>query len=142
MMTIEPADTGRLEELDERECLMLLATASVGRVAVSIPGEGPLVVPVNYTMSGRTILFRTGFGTKLRALASRAASFEVDAHDRTTRSGWSVLARGRAREVRVRDIEPPLPEPWLPEDKPYLVQLTIRAVSGRRISRRRVDLSQ
>lgn len=125
-----------LDELDEAECLRLLAAAHIGRVAVTMPGDGPLVVPVNYTFAGGAILFRSGFGTKLRALASRPFSFEIDDHDPATRTGWSVLVRGRAREIHTREADPPLPEPWLEDDRPYLVRLEIRQVTGRRIRRR------
>jgi hypothetical protein len=136
----DPASRARqLEELDADECLRLLGTAAVGRLAVSVPTDSPLVVPVNYVLVGRTILFRSGFGTKLRALASRPVSFEVDDHDPATRTGWSVLVRGRAREARERDVDPPLPEPWVPDDKPYLVQLEIRSLTGRRIVSTRSD---
>ena len=134
-MGVGRSDPGRIEELDSDACLRLLAAKQVGRIAVSLPADSPLVVPVNYALSGDTLLFRSGFGSQLRALGSRPVSFEVDHHDPSTRTEWSVLVRGRAREVRERDVDPPLPEPWVPDDKPHLVQLRIRSVTGRRISR-------
>jgi nitroimidazol reductase NimA-like FMN-containing flavoprotein (pyridoxamine 5'-phosphate oxidase superfamily) len=129
------AESAHLVELAEDECLRLLATERVGRVAVSMPSDSPLVVPVNYTLTGDSILFRSGFGTKLRALASRPISFEIDGHDVATRTGWSVLVRGRAREIHSRDAEAPLPDPWLDDERPYLVRLQIRQLTGRRIER-------
>ncbi|MEZ5144423.1 MAG: pyridoxamine 5'-phosphate oxidase family protein [Acidimicrobiales bacterium] len=124
-----------LDELDRDECLRLLATQSLGRLAVSRRLEPPLVVPVNYVVDGANLVFRSGYGTKLRSLAARPVSFQVDWVDPVTRTGWSVLAHGRAREIRQRDAGPRLPEPWMPEDKPYLVRMAIHRVTGRRIVR-------
>lgn len=131
-----PADDRDLEVLTEQECLQLLASHSVGRIAVSIPNDGPLVVPVNYTVGHGVILFRSAYGTKLRALPSRPVSFQVDDVDSVGRTGWSILVRGRAQEIHSRNADGPLPDPWVPDDKPYLVRLKIRAITGRRVRRR------
>jgi nitroimidazol reductase NimA-like FMN-containing flavoprotein (pyridoxamine 5'-phosphate oxidase superfamily) len=102
--------TGRvLEEIPIAECRDLLARHTVGRSTVTLPGDGPLVVPVNYTSSDNAILFRSGWGAKLRALSARPVILEIDGHDAAGRTGWSVLARGRAREIHTRDAHPPLP---------------------------------
>lgn len=134
-MSVSSGDVARLEELGREECLRLLASEAVGRVAVALPHDAPLVVPVNYALDGDTVLFRSGFGTKLRAMNARRVSFEVDGFDEQLRVGWSVLARGRAEEIRFRDAGPLLPEPWVPDAKPYLVRIKIRDISGRRITR-------
>lgn len=123
------------EDLDREECLELLATQAVGRIAISQLRDAPLVVPVNYVIDGDFVQFRSGYGTKMRTLTARPVSFQVDWHDLSMRVGWSVLARGRAEEIRLRDSRPPLPEPWMPDDKPYLIRVRIRAISGRRIRR-------
>jgi hypothetical protein len=125
-----------LEELSHQECLDLLATRSVGRIAVAQGRQGPLVVPVNYTLDGETILFRSGYGSKLRGVVVRPVSFEVDSIDDATRTGWSVLARGRAEEIHGRHARGGPPDAWVPGDKPYLVRITIRTLTGRRIRRR------
>jgi uncharacterized protein len=130
-----PVGPALFESLDEAECLRLLEAGQIGRMAVSVPRQSPIVAPVNYTLSGGAILFRSGFGSKLRALASRPISFEIDEYDPETRTGWSVLARGRAREIAAREAEPPLPDPWLDDERPYLVRLNIRELTGRRIRR-------
>jgi nitroimidazol reductase NimA-like FMN-containing flavoprotein (pyridoxamine 5'-phosphate oxidase superfamily) len=39
-----------VEELERDCCLRLLATGTVGRLAVAQPGGAPYLVPVNYTM--------------------------------------------------------------------------------------------
>jgi uncharacterized protein len=126
-----------MDELDEAACLALLASGGIGRVAVPVPGDGPLVVPVNYVVRGRQVLFRSGYGTKLRMLPATRLSFQVDQWDAAARTGWSVLARGRAREVPKHSLDGPQPEPWIPHDKPYLIALEIKRITGRRIRPRR-----
>jgi uncharacterized protein len=76
-----------LEILDERECLRLVGTARVGRVAIS-RGEVPVVLPVNYALVGGEIMFFTGIGSKLNAaLQGRTVAFEVDDIDVDSESG-------------------------------------------------------
>jgi uncharacterized protein len=124
-----------LEEIPREECLALLATEEVGRLAVNW-ATGPLVVPVNFVLDGETIVFRSGPGTKLRALAGRPVGFQVDHFDGARRVGWSVLARGRAREVSARQYEGLPVDPWVPDDKAHWVAIKILELSGRRIGAR------
>ncbi len=75
------------EVLSRDECLRLMSEVPIGRVAV-IVGEVPVVVPVNFSLPGEDIVFRTAPGTKLVAAVSRSAvSFEVDAVKRRARDG-------------------------------------------------------
>lgn len=113
--------------------MALLASQQVGRLAVALPTDGPLVVPVNYALDGEHIVFRTGHGTKLRALNSRLVSFQVDQIDTQRHTGWSVLVRGRAREVSGREHAHVDVEPWVPEGKRHWVRLQIRSITGRRL---------
>jgi nitroimidazol reductase NimA-like FMN-containing flavoprotein (pyridoxamine 5'-phosphate oxidase superfamily) len=129
-----------LEVLYEEECLRLLATQEVGRLAVIEGGYGPLIVPVNYVVDGGDIVFLTDSGTKLRGATRSPVAFEVDDLDRCTRSGWSVVARGLARELSGKerdDLRRRLPtmsfHPWAPGHKPYLVRIVATTVTGRRI---------
>ena len=59
----------------------------------------PLIFPVNYGIDRGVIVIRTDEGTKLAAADHANVTFEVDAIDSRTRSGWSVLVRGLAEEV-------------------------------------------
>jgi uncharacterized protein len=61
-------DLGAVTDLGDNDCWQLLARADVGRLAVSIHNV-PEIFPVNYVIDNRTVLFRTGGGTKLAALA-------------------------------------------------------------------------
>jgi uncharacterized protein len=90
--------------LGRRECLGLLATGEVGRVGVSI-GALPAILPVNYTLLGENVLFRTVPGTKLSAATQQqVVAFEVDGFDESGSTGWSVLVQGRASEVTDADM--------------------------------------
>lgn len=120
------------------ECLALLRTASIGRVAVTI-GAVPAVFPVNFgVLEDGGIVFRTGTGTKLDAAMRNAViAFEVDEVDPMYHEGWSVLVVGVADELRdpermVLASELPL-VPWAPGARDHIVCLHPEVVSGRRI---------
>ncbi len=107
-----------------------------GRLAVSVENE-PDVFPVNVHVDpkAQTILLRTAEGTKLSSLAvNERIAFETDAF--TSRVGWSVIAKGRARILAdadeiLRADQAPL-RPWIPTLKTRYVEITVDAVSGRR----------
>ena len=129
---MDAADT-TFEVLDREECYALLATHQVGRLAVPVPGHGPLVVPVNFGIDREVIVFRSDLGTKLDALRDQAVSFEVDEIDLTHHTGWSVLIEGHAREVTHWEAAHVDVEPWAPGPKTHWIRLTPDSVSGRRI---------
>jgi uncharacterized protein len=62
---MEFADEG-LEILDEQQCLRLLESARIGRVAVCL-GAILAVLPVTYAVVGGEVVFFTGTGIKLGA---------------------------------------------------------------------------
>jgi nitroimidazol reductase NimA-like FMN-containing flavoprotein (pyridoxamine 5'-phosphate oxidase superfamily) len=124
---------GVLEELDREECLRLAASMSVGRVAVAVDGAAPLVVPVNYVLDGEVVVFRTGPGTKLRALRDTPISFQVDLIDPTHRTGWSVLMSGVTVETTERDVEHLVIESWAPGDRHHWIRLLPTWITGRTI---------
>lgn len=142
-MPIDPppirTDRHGLEVLDETTCWQLLETHYVGRLAVSIANQ-PEIFPVNYVVDGRTLVFLTGEGTKLAAAVLGAGvAFEIDGADPLFHTGWSVLVRGRAREVEALDelmVVEELPlAAWGPADKRRWVRVEPLTVSGRRILR-------
>jgi uncharacterized protein len=130
-------DSNGLEILDRDDCLRLLRTAVLGRVAVSSDAL-PCVLPVTFKVAGDQILFRTNPGTKLDAATRRAVvAFEVDEFDAAAHTGWSVLVTGIASEVTdPRDLESAqrlqLPR-WAPSEADRIVAVSIEIVSGRRI---------
>jgi len=128
--------------IDEAECLVLLASQSVGRVAVSV-GAVPAVFPVNFGVLDNTIVFRTAAGTKLDvATRNSVIAFEVDKIDPVYHEGWSVLVVGMAEELTdpatlQRALDLPL-APWAPGSRDHVVCVRPELVSGRRIVHRAV----
>lgn len=85
--------------LSRTDCLMLLGSAAVGRLGVSVEAL-PAILPVNFVLTGDRVVFRTVPGTKLDAtLARSVVAFEVDSYDASGAWGWSVLVRGIASEI-------------------------------------------
>src|SRR4051812_40764712 len=128
-----------VEVVDTAECLRLIASEEVGRLAV-VSGGQPHVIPVNYVVDGDTIVFRSADGTKLQAALEGPVAFEVDHFDRAGRGGWSVVVHGRAEVVTA--AAPPAdaarliglaPEPWADFPKEHLVRILPRSFTGRRI---------
>jgi nitroimidazol reductase NimA-like FMN-containing flavoprotein (pyridoxamine 5'-phosphate oxidase superfamily) len=92
-------DLDTLETLERAECLRLLETAPVGRIAVSIAAL-PVILPVNFAIVGDRIVVRTVPGTKLDAATSHAVvAFEVDDYAPDGSWGWSVMVQGVCTEV-------------------------------------------
>ena len=142
------ADAGRdsvpateVVELDHDECLRLLATTTLGRLAVNVEGWPPVIRPVNYVFdeSSQSIVFRSARGSKLTAvLLSSEAAFEIDGTDPGADSGWSVIVVGRAEEVTQASEIARLGQlglrPLAPGDKPHWIRIRSTVVSGRRIA--------
>jgi nitroimidazol reductase NimA-like FMN-containing flavoprotein (pyridoxamine 5'-phosphate oxidase superfamily) len=127
----------RLEELGVDECLRLLRTRFVGRIAYVVDGR-PNIMPLNYAVVDGAIVMRTGYGDTLDTLADRpAVAFEVDDIDPDYHQGWSVVVHGKAEEVwhpnelaRLRDV--PL-RPWAPGAREHYVRILSSQITGRRI---------
>ena len=74
----------------------MLATASVGRLALSVRAL-PLIVHVQYYLDGRRLAVCLGHhALPERALDDTIIAFAADSIDRVTRSGWSVQVQGRS----------------------------------------------
>ena len=105
------AQGSRRRERDE--CLKLLGTQTIGRLAVPDHGNyPPHIVPVNFALDEDRIVFRSNAGLKfkLAILAEHSVAFEVDSIDRQGRMAWSVVVQGRAEllnreEVKASDYE-------------------------------------
>lgn len=126
-----------LELLTEDEARGLLAGGEVGRVGITI-GALPAIFPVNYRVIDGAILFRTAPGSKMSAAAGGAVvAFEVDDYQLADRSGWSVLAVGRAEVVddpaTTRKALDAHLEPWAEGARTTIVRIEPTFISGRRI---------
>ncbi len=95
----KPTDRHGLEVLPLNQCLSLLRSRPLGRLAYQAGGS-PVVVPVNHLVDGSTVVMRTVAGGKLDVgLAGREVAFQLDDHDPARGTGWSVLVQGRAEVV-------------------------------------------
>jgi uncharacterized protein len=120
--------------LTDDEAWELLASVSLGRIALSVNGQ-PDIFPVNHHAADGRVVFRTGEGTKLSEIAVNGdVAFEADDH--TDVGGWSVVVKGNARvlisthEIAEAD-ELPL-RPWIPTLKYNYVEIAVTEISGRR----------
>src|SRR5690349_11261228 len=131
-------DHAGLDVLTFEECLWLLRSTAVGRVAFEAGGEVE-VLPVNYTMDGVTVVFRCGNGAKLGAAVQEAAvTFEVDNFDDKAKRGWSVLVKGKAEVISDDDavgrLEGTGLRPYVTSvPRPYWVAIHPNTVTGRRV---------
>ena len=88
--------TAHDDVLSERECWELLATASVGRLALSVRAL-PVIMPVQYYLDGRRLAVCLGHRElPERALDETIIAFGADSIDSVTRSGWSVQVQGKS----------------------------------------------
>jgi len=127
----------RRRDLTAEDGLALLRRGGepVGRLALCVAGE-PLIFPLNYTLDGDAVVFRTQVGTKLAGIARSLATFEVD-HIDADGQGWTVSLEGLAQEVldadpaalRARVDALPL-DTWPGGDRPHVVRITAFAVRG------------
>ena len=134
-----PAPDATVQRLDRDECLRLLATDHIGRLAVVV-GRSPNIFPVNYFLDGDVVVFRSDSGTKVDYGLRGPVAFEIDAFDRSTRTGWSVVVSGRLEEPppfdtpaqeRIRTL--PV-QPWASGDKPHWLRIVPSRITGRRLT--------
>jgi nitroimidazol reductase NimA-like FMN-containing flavoprotein (pyridoxamine 5'-phosphate oxidase superfamily) len=131
-----------IEELDEDQCLALIAPGGIGRIAYT--GRfGLAVLPVNYTLRDGAVVFRTAehgpLDEDLRtgiANADYQVAFEIDDIDPVARRGWSVLIQGPAHHVTGAEedaVRQAGVETWAPGDRELFVRITPSRITGRRV---------
>jgi nitroimidazol reductase NimA-like FMN-containing flavoprotein (pyridoxamine 5'-phosphate oxidase superfamily) len=132
-----------LQKLDEAECLRLISPGGVGRIAF-VGSYDLTVLPVNYRLVDRAILFRTTSDglteTDLRtgiAHSEYRVAFEVDHVDDEASEGWSVLIQGPAHHLDADEEQEAARragvEPWAAGDRNHFIRITPVRVTGRRI---------
>lgn len=128
----------QLVELTEAECLELLGSHSVGRIAVVRDGS-PLIFPVNYVLDNRTVAFRTDPGTKFDWAVMGPVAFEIDSTEPMYHEGWSVLVKGIGRDItggldaQSESIIAHNLTPWAGGTKDHWVAIASPVFTGRRI---------
>jgi len=131
-----------IEELDEEQCLALIAAGGIGRIAYT--GRfGPVVLPVNYVLQDGAIVFRTAehgpLDEDLRtgiADADYRVAFEIDNINAAAEEGWSVLIQGPAHHVTGEDHDATREahvHPWAPGDRQLFVRIVPSHITGRRV---------
>ena len=119
--------------LSEDACWERLATQRVGRIVTNVAGLLD-IVPVNYVVDERSIVFRTAEGTKLSSLVvNHEVLFEVDEYN--DKNGWSVVIRGNAHRIQKlseieRAEELPL-KPMVATVKMEFVRIAVASLTGR-----------
>jgi len=85
-----------LRVLTEAECYERLATATIGRIALSWRAL-PLILPVRFELLGRTVVVLAGADTTLAHATDRTVvAFEAEGPAGAVEPVWSVAARGLA----------------------------------------------
>jgi uncharacterized protein len=128
---------GRLETLDRDECRRLLDATKVGRLGYCTD-LGPRIVPMNYTLVGEAVIFRTGIDTEAsHQLFDHPIAFQVDQVDEFLQTGWSVLVVGNAQPLDEESLLLPdvgqSPQPWPEGRRALVVQLPLTMMTGRRV---------
>jgi nitroimidazol reductase NimA-like FMN-containing flavoprotein (pyridoxamine 5'-phosphate oxidase superfamily) len=120
-------------EMTEEECWDELSAQEFGRLA-HLLGDELHLVPVNYAVDGRTLLFRTAEGSKLLGIVlNPKVVLEIDRFEE--HRAMSVEVRGNARlleedeEHRAEHV--PL-RPWVGHPKYNVVEVAPTHVTGRR----------
>ncbi|GAA4735935.1 pyridoxamine 5'-phosphate oxidase family protein [Modestobacter marinus] len=138
---MDTLDDGRdAPSLDEAECLRLLDTAPIGRIAFT-QGALPAVQPVTFTRGDGEIYVPTHPDSAVAA-ASRGAvvAFEVDEVDVGARTGWAVTVVGPSRLItdpaEVRRLDGLGTSTSVPPAGHCYVGVQVRLVRGRRIGPR------
>lgn len=138
-MAAQMTDRSGMEVLDHDECMALLASVPIGRIAMIDSGE-IVVLPVNHVVQDGRVCFRTAPGAKLDAgIMQHVATFEADDYDEVEGTGWSVILKGRADLVTDPDELERLREsgvrPWSnPTFRTNWVTMHATSVTGRRVN--------
>jgi uncharacterized protein len=138
----EPGDAvSPLEVLNEADCEELLRSHDLGRIGLLDRQMRPLILPVNYFFEDRIVAFRTAPGTKLDFAPRSYVCFEIDGWDPHDGVGWSVVARGFARDITEPRGAPagrirywPV-QPLPPGERRHWIGVWVSELTGRRFQR-------
>jgi uncharacterized protein len=132
---MDPGSDG-VRALTTEECYRLLATARLGRLALSHKAL-PFVLPVSSLLHERRIVIQTTGGPILEAARSApVVAFEADDIEPCTYAGWSVVVTGQMRVVTDsfarRTYENSLAFPRITAEHRHFLTVTPRLVTGLR----------
>jgi len=119
------------------ECLERITSVPVGRIAFNLDGE-IAVLPVVHVLDGVDICFRTAGDSKIQAAIDHArVTYEVDAFDAGTRSGWSVVINGNAviaDEEDTQALTDGSGRPWVPDEGLVWIRVRTQSITGRELA--------
>ena len=135
-----PRHKGQVEELDPATCRELLGSVDTARV-VHVVDDQPSIALVNIALDGDDIVVRSTAGSRLATALSSphsAVLVQADRVDPATRSGWSVVARGRMAavmdQVTVARLDRTHPPSWILGDSGGTwLRLTVEELTGRAV---------
>lgn len=131
----ERAIADRLEDLDTAACLALLDQAAVGRVAF-VENDGPVILPVNFTLADHEIVIRVADTSGLAHSAGAQVAFEVDDIRAWAQAGRSVLVVGRAYALsdptRIAEVRKRF-QPWAGGQRDVLIGIPMERMTGRQV---------
>jgi uncharacterized protein len=126
-----------VEKLSVDQCLALLASRDLGRLALVI-GDQPEIFPVNYSIDGSIVVFRVAPGTKPSLTTNHRIAFEVDDLDLRAGVAWSVMVKGVVLDVTTSKdpftafLRAAGVRSAAPGDRPLWMALYPSEISGRR----------
>lgn len=131
--------TDHLRTLTEHECIELLSTTTVGRVAF-VNAAGLQLIPLNFAMIDSEIYFRTATDSILDDLADGMddVAFGVDHHSESSRDGWNVTVKGATSRVSDPALYAHVMSwsrlhPWAGGQRGVVIHLLITSIEGRRV---------
>ncbi|RFA07766.1 hypothetical protein B7R21_15880 [Subtercola boreus] len=127
---------GPVTELSVEHCWNLLKANNIGRLGLSVDNK-PEIFPVNYIADGKSVVFRTARGTKLRELlTNNSVVFEID--EQIENGSWSITLKGTAivlgPEIPNSPHADELPR-WVPTAEYLYVRITPTDIQGRQFER-------
>jgi hypothetical protein len=131
------SDGSALEQLSRDECLLLMASVSVGRIVYTRRAL-PAVELVNFALHRGDIIIRTDSSGNLAAATQHSVvAFEADLLDAGQQAGWSVTAIGQSWEVtdpaEISQLQKMGLASWAPGVREYFIRISPEILNGRRL---------
>ncbi|MET9273550.1 pyridoxamine 5'-phosphate oxidase family protein [Kribbella sp. NPDC003557] len=123
-----------LEPMRREECIVLIRSGSVGRIAYAGIDE-VVVIPVNYCYRDELIVFRTAADSAVAQFDLEPVAFELDLFDEGMQDGWSVLVNGMVRPATEAETAAARGrvDPWAGGTRDTYMVVDPRRITGRRI---------
>jgi uncharacterized protein len=131
------SDGSALEQLSQDECLLLMASVSVGRIVYTRRAL-PAVELVNFALHHGDIIIRTDSGGRLAVATQHSVvAFEVDLLDADEQAGWSITAIGKSCDVtdpaEIGQLQKIGLTSWAPGVREHFIRISPEILNGRRL---------